>query len=124
MLLPVSSSAPRHELSRAPLFPPLLPGVQKRPRHRPMVVHCPTRLRGLRSMRDGVNFSKDGGSVSVGHGPGSAGNEGTADDRGTSSPGSNLTGNDHVPAPKDAPPKRQDKDNAGDQPLLNDKPKH
>lgn len=54
------------------------------------------------------------GAVSVGHGIGSPGNEGTARDRGTGAPGSNLTADDHtspadVSSASDAGPQEADK---------------
>ncbi len=72
----------------APAFPPL-PALDtpalRLPRRKPL--RCPDKPLG-ELPAGGIHF---GGSVSVGHGPGVKNNDGTAVDRGTGAPDSNLT---------------------------------
>lgn len=57
-----------------------------------------------------------GGSVSVGHGPGTRRNEGTSNDRGTGTPDSNLTEIDATQEPQRTQVDPQDKRRARDEP--------
>ncbi|RZL03810.1 MAG: hypothetical protein EOP36_02905 [Rubrivivax sp.] len=86
-----------------PAFPPLpvldIP-APRLPRRTPL--RCPDKPLG--EVPAGIHF--EGGSVSVGHGPGVKNNEGTAGDRGTGAPDSNLTEIDATEEPAGRKPQR------------------
>jgi hypothetical protein len=103
---PMHASTPlqRTKLAYVPAFPPLPIQDRERPKSRPMTVYCPTRpRRDVWPSGMTTQFaSSEPGAVSVGHGIGSRGNEGTAADRGTGAPGSNLTRDETMPSPAPA----------------------
>lgn len=109
-----SSPASYRCVPHAPVFPPIPSEAPETPASHPLPLYCPTRSPRRRKwggvVRDGM-LQMAGGAVSVGHGVGSSGNEGTAEDRGTGAPGSNLTRDDKTPDQPEGidPPSQADK---------------
>ncbi|MFT3859510.1 MAG: hypothetical protein QM742_19080 [Aquabacterium sp.] len=109
-----ASLLPTHCLPHVPVFPPLPSDQEHEPaggKVGPWPKYCPTRPRRATWGRMWMAQASQGspGAVSVGHGIGSPGNEGTARDRGTGAPGSNLTADDHT-APADVSSSATDAD--------------
>lgn len=87
----------------APAFPPLPVDEAPAPAtDAPPPLYCPHTHLPQTGQDDWSLWLHTGGETSIGHGPGAGSNTGTASDRATPAPGSNLTGQE--PAASDLTP--------------------